>query len=90
LNRAIEVLVIDCVIVMPDSRRRVCHFVPNECKAIVSRIWLDLVDNRPRPGPDGRIRPHRRSDRRKGETGRAADIETAIGSIVVLVALPGI
>src|SRR6266446_2142083 len=43
LNRAIQVLVIDRVLIVPNSSGWVCHFIANECNAIVSRIGLDLI-----------------------------------------------
>ena len=43
LNRAIEVLVIKRVLVVPDSSRRIGYFVAHEPDAIDTRIGLDLV-----------------------------------------------
>ena len=41
LNRAIKILVIDGVLVMPNSRGWICHFVANDSDAIDSRSRLD-------------------------------------------------
>ena len=88
LNRAIQILVIDRVLVMPDSSGRICDLVANEGNAIDSRSRLDLVDRRSGPGLDGRLHSHRGSDGRKGETGGASHTELTVGDIVVHVALP--
>ena len=85
---AIQVLIIDRVFIMPDAGRWVRHLVGNERAAIDSRRGLDRVDGRSRPGIDGRSHAHRGANRRKGEARRAADIETAVGDVVIHVALP--
>src|SRR5260370_16051514 len=90
LNRAIQVLVIDRVFVMPNSSGWVCHFIANECKAIVSRIGLDLIDGCSGPGKNRRVLLHRGSNGRKREIRASTDTELTIGDIVVHVALPGI
>ena len=90
LNRPIQILVIERVLVMPNSSRWVCHFIANECDAVVSRIGLDPIDGRSGPGKNGRLRSHRGSNRRKPETRGSADSELTIRDVVVHVALPGI
>ena len=90
LNRAIQILVIDRILVMPNSSGWVGHSIANERNAIVSRIGLDLIDGCSSPGKDGRVLLHRGSDRRKGEMRRSADTELTIGDVVIHVALPGI
>ena len=90
LNRAIEVLVIDRVLIMPNSSGWVCHFITNECNAIVSRIGLDPIDGCSGPGKNGRLRYRRGSNGRKCEIRDATDTELTIGDVVVHVALPGI
>src|SRR5437868_5130869 len=89
LNPAIEVLVINRVLVMPDSSGGICDLIANEANAIVSRIWLELVDGRSRPGIDRRLHSHGGCGGCKGETGDTSNSEPAVGDIVVLVALPG-
>ena len=59
LDRAIEILVINRVFVMPDSSRGICDLVANEANAIVSWSRLYLVDGRSGPGLDRRLRSHR-------------------------------
>ena len=97
LDRAIEVLVIDRVLVMPDSSVGTCDLVANESNAIARRSRrncrsrLDLVDRRSRPGPDrSQLSLRGKSARGKCErTGRARDIVATVGDVVVHVALPG-
>ncbi len=48
LNRAIEVLVIDRVLVMPDSRGGVSHLVADERNTIDPRSRLDRIGGRSR------------------------------------------
>src|SRR5947208_6465216 len=90
LNPAIQILVIDRVLIVPNSSGWVCHFIANECNAIVSRIGLDLIDGCSGPGKDGRLRSYRGSNGRKCEIRASADTELTIGDVVVHVALPGI
>jgi hypothetical protein len=88
LNRAIQVLVIHRVLVMPDSSGGTCDLVANEANAIASGNGFDLVDGRSGPGLDRRLHSHRGSGGRKGETGGASNSVLTVGDIVVLVALP--
>ena len=89
LNRAIEVLIMDGVFIMPNAGGRVRHFVGDERTAIDSRRGLDRTDGRAGPGTGRRNHSHRGADRRKGETRRAGDIVATIGGIVIHVALTG-
>jgi len=88
LNPAIQGLVINRVLVMPDSSGGICDFEANKPNAIGSWNRLDLVDRRSGPGLDRRLRSHRGSDGPKGETAGASHTELTVGDIVVLVALP--
>jgi hypothetical protein len=89
LNRAVEVLVIDGVLIMPNVRGRVCHLVTDEENAIVTGIRLNLVYCGTCPSHHGRLHPERGANGRKRESaGAAADSKLAIGDIVVHVALP--
>ena len=92
LNGAIQVLVVDGVLIMVDSVARPCHFIANEENAVVTRIGLEPVADRCAcPGHNGRQHPLRGANRRKCECARpAADGELAVGGIVIHVALPGI
>src|SRR5213078_2871084 len=56
---------------------------------IVAGIRLKLVDRCAGPDSDGRFRSHRRSDRRKGETRRAANAVLSERGIVRHVAFAG-
>ena len=59
LNRAIEVLVINRVLIMPDAGGRICHFVSNGTDSIVSGIRLKCIERRSSPGIDRSLRSHR-------------------------------
>ncbi len=91
LNRAIQVLVIDSVFIVI-APFKWGHLVSNECNAIVTWIRFDLGNSRacPLPSHNGRLHPHRVTERRKCEVGCAAYEILAIGSVVILVALPRI
>ena len=67
LNSAIQVLVVERVIVVPNTGRRIGHFITHKPDAIVSRVGLDLIDRgaRDRPSRDGRSHPDRSTNRRK-------------------------
>ena len=87
LNRAIQVLVVNCVFVMPDSGRGTCDLGANESNTIDLFSRLELVDRRSGPGIDRRLHSHRGPDGRKGEIGGASNTELSVGDIVVHVAL---
>ena len=87
LDRAIEILVIDGVFIMPNARDWARHFVGDMGPAIGSRKGLDRIDGRSRPGREGIGHSHGVADRRKAKIDRAADGETAVGNVVVHVAL---
>ena len=88
LNRTIKILVIERILIMPNSGRGIRYLVGNDRTAIMSRVRLDRIDRRSRPSCDGSSRSHRGPNRRKVETGRTADTELAVGRIVVHIALP--
>ncbi|PYL60119.1 MAG: hypothetical protein DMF24_11140 [Verrucomicrobia bacterium] len=60
LNSAIEVLVIQRILIMPDSRCGIGHLVAHEPDTIVTRIGLDLIYQCAgrSPGHDGRLHSH--------------------------------
>jgi hypothetical protein len=89
LDRAIEVLVIQRILVVPDALAWISHFVTHKPDAIVSRIRLHLIYCCARPSHDGRLHPHGRAERRKREIGSAGDRELTIGDVVKHVALVG-
>jgi len=90
LNRAIQVLVIDGVFIMPHSCVWSCHLVSNEEDTVIPRIWLNLGHSRASPGHNGRLLSHRVTHEIKRE--RLVDsnyVALAIGSVVKHVALVG-
>jgi len=89
LNAAIEVLIIQGILVVPDASRRVGHFGADKRDAIVSRIRLHLIYRRPCPSHDGRLRSHGLIKRGKCEVRCAANKELTVRSVVIHVALPG-
>lgn len=89
LNRAIEIFVIDRVVIMPDSGRRIRHLVADKENAIVTRIGLDLVHSGASscPGLDCRLHSHCATNGAKRETRSARDMELTVRDIVKHVAL---
>jgi len=59
LDGAIQILVIDGVLIMPNPGRWARHFVGNEGASILSRVGLDRLDGRSWPGIDRRGQSHR-------------------------------
>jgi hypothetical protein len=88
LDPAIQILVVNRVLIVPDAKRWIGHLVGNEPASIHTRLGLDRIDGRARPHVDGRRRAHRRPNRHKGKTRRARDIEATVRGIVIHVALP--
>lgn len=88
LDTAIQVLVVDGVLIVPHAVGRACHFITDEENAVVTRIRLILVHCRACPGDDGGLCSRRRANRRKCEVGRAAaDTELMVRDVVEHVAL---
>jgi hypothetical protein len=88
LNTAIEVHVIKCVLIVPDSTRGAAYFESHEPNTVVSRVGLTPADGCARPSQDGWLHSHRVTDWRKGEIrGATVDRKLAIGGIVEHVAL---
>ena len=87
LNCTVQVHVKKRIVVMPDSSRRVGHFVTDKPEPIVARIRLLLRDRCASPSHNGRLHPHCGTDRCKIEIRGAADRELTIGKIVKHVAL---
>lgn len=89
LNRAVQILVVDSILIMPKTDGGIRHLVADEYNPIVSRIGFDLGHRRVRPGHDGGLHAHCVTDRRKRE--RRVDAGHAIltvRGVVVLIALP--
>jgi len=89
LDSSVQVLVIQSILIVPDTGRWIGHFVSDEPDAIVARIGLYLVHCHARPSHEGRSPPNRGVNRRKCEARCADDAELAIRNVVVHVALPG-
>lgn len=88
LDTAIQVLVVDGVLIVPHAVGRACHFITDEENAVGTRIRLDLVYRGASPGEDGGLCSRRRANRRKCEVGRAAaDSELMVRGVVEHVAL---
>jgi hypothetical protein len=58
LNRAIEVLVIECILIVPDASSRVRNFVTHKPDAIVAWVGFELVYRRASPSCNGGLLPH--------------------------------
>ena len=65
LDTAIQVLVVDGVLIVPHAVGRACHFITDEENAVVTRVRLDLVYRAASPGEDGGLCSRRRANRRK-------------------------
>jgi hypothetical protein len=92
LDGAIQVLIIERVLIVPDSSRRVRHFVTHEEDAVASRrrsrSWLDLVYRRKCPSHDGRLLSMGVADRRKAESRRpTANTVLLVRGVVIHIAL---
>ena len=89
LDRAIEVLVIDRVFIMPEADRWIRHFIGNKGTAIDSRRRFDRVDGRSGPGVDGRGPLHDGSRHYKREIRGAVDQNATVRRVVIHIALAG-
>lgn len=89
LNAAVEILVVQCVLIVIDSRRGIGHFATHKPDPVVSRIRLDLIYRRPGPRRDGWMHSHGRTKRGKCEVRCAINRILTVGSVVIHVALPG-
>ena len=89
LDSSVQILVIQGILIVPDSLTGIGHFVSNKPEAIIARIRLDLVDCRACPCHEGRSPPDRGAKRRKCEARCAGDAELAIRNVVVHIAFPG-
>ncbi len=91
LDGAIQVLVVQSVLIVPDSGRWIDYFVTHKPDAIIAWVRLDLIHYGACSGPghDSRLHSHGRAERRKREIVNAGYAELAIGDVVIHVALPG-
>src|SRR5438552_2161609 len=90
LNRAIEVFVINAVLIMPYARRGIGHFVGDHAHAVGGWRRLELNDGRSSPGENGRFRSLCRGSGAKTETGCSSNSELTIRHVIVHVALVGV
>lgn len=93
MNRPVEIFVINHILVVPDSRRRIRHPVTDESDAIYAGRRLDRIDCDPRlnrlggvrrpPGIYGRFGPNGGSRRRETECRRPGNGKPPVGDVVV-------
>jgi hypothetical protein len=90
LDRAVEVLVVERVFIVPDASRRVGHLVTHEPDTIIARVRLLPVYRSASPSHDRALHAHGRTGTRKRvAVPAAADVKPAVGGVIVHVALPG-
>jgi hypothetical protein len=65
LDTSVQVLVIQGILIVPDSGTGIGHFVSHEPEAIIARIRLNLIYCLACPRHDGRSPPDRGGERRK-------------------------
>jgi len=87
LDCPIEILVIQGILIVPDTGSWISHFVAHKPDPIVSRIRPDLIYCRARPSHNGRLHPKRGAKRRKREVRCPADGELTVRRVVERVAL---
>src|SRR6266571_1362970 len=76
LDRAIKILIMDGVFIMPETSDWARHFIDNKGAPVDSPLGLDRNAGRSSPRTCGRGHSHRGANGRKGETRRAGDIVT--------------
>src|SRR5215216_4455800 len=83
LDRAIKVLVIERIFIVPDAGTRVRYFKAHEPDTIISRVGLMLDYRRASPGHDRWLFAHGRAHGAKTESCRAAThVISLVGTIV--------
>ena len=88
LNAAIEIVIVQGILVVIDARRGTGDFEAHKPDSIVSRIRLLLSYRRACPTFDGRFHSLWQPHRGKCEVRCAVNKELAVGSVVIHVALP--
>ena len=78
LNRAIKILVVNGVLVMPHAGRRVRYFINDKRATIDTGLGLDQHASCTGPGVGRRLHSKCRADRRKRKIGSAGDQELPI------------
>lgn len=71
LDRAIEILVIERVFIVPCAIAQIGYFVTHEPDPIVARIGFELAHRCAGPGFNGRLLSEGGTGQRKGERGRS-------------------
>ncbi len=89
LDSSVEVLVIQGILVVPDSLTGIGHFVSHKPEAVIARIGFDLVQCHACPCHEGRSPPDCGAKRGKCEARCAADAVLAIRNVVIHVAFTG-
>ncbi len=89
LKRAVKVLVVQGVLIVPQSGIWPRDLAPDEENTVVSRIRLIKIYCRACPCPDGRLHSRSVTYWRKREIRRATNKELAVRSIIKHVALAG-
>ena len=87
MDGAIEVLVIERILVVPHSSRRISYLITHKPNPIVTRVRFDLVYRRASPSHDGRLHSHGVGDWRKCEIGYSGHAILTVGSVVIHIAL---
>ena len=90
LNRTIQILVIEGILIVPDASRRVGHLVTHEPDTIVAVVRFDLIYRRTSPSFNGRLLSHRVAHEIEGE--RLVDPDYAaltVRCVVIHIALVG-
>src|SRR4051812_36129114 len=87
LNSAIQIHVIESILIVPDSSRRVGYFVAHKPNPVVTWVGCDLADRRARPRLDGRLHSECVTYWRKCEIGSAAHAILTVRGVVRHVAL---
>jgi hypothetical protein len=67
LNRTIQILVVEGILIVPDASRRVGHLVTHEPDTIVAVVRFDLIYRRTSPSFNGRLLSHRVAHEIEGE-----------------------
>lgn len=78
LNRAIEILVVNGVLVMPHAGRWIRYFVNDERTTIDTGLWLDRRTSGVGPGVRRRLHSNCLVGRSKSEIGGTDNIEAPI------------
>src|ERR1044071_4576725 len=90
LDRAIEILVIDRVFVMPYTADGTDNLVGDKSAPIHAGLWFDGLNGGAGPGGNGRHRGHGGASDRERETRCAANVKSGVRRVITHVALAGV